>query len=552
MSDINKDRREFIKGTGAVAAGVTLAAALPGVADAQATAPAAADFDIDKTFAGFMKDIGGSASDGGGKVTFTGREPILRSHFRIASSMAIPAMAAGVGAAAIWKDRTGEGQDLRVDLRESVYNVNPLLTLIMQARMKKGVLPADDAVARNFSFVPTVNGNWYQAPLAQGNPISFGIFPAKDGRYVTITGVYPHLMDRALKMLNVAPTREAIAGAIKQRTAAELEEAMVKTRTVGAIHRTSEEWAAHPQGKYLAGVPLIEIVKVADGDPVPYTKDPTQPLSGIRALSLTHVIAGNCAARTLAEQGAEVLHVARDQAFEHEGLVTDVTVGMRSTFMNLRQPNHVQALQALLPKADVFIESFSGRGIERLGFGVEEVAKRRPGIVYLSLRCYGWDGPWRDKAGFDMEGLTVSGYTFAEGGRRTPSYGASYGTTEEDGKALPAFPPTMVLNDYIAGYLGASGIIAALRRRAKEGGSYHVRISLTRAAMWYQSLGRFANTDFVPGPDQVMVPPETITRQTPYGEIHRLAPQVKLSKTPGRWRDPLVAVRGGDRPLWQV
>jgi len=108
-----------------------------------------------------------------------------------------------------------------------------------------------------------------------------------------------------------------------------------------------------------------------------------------------------------------------------------------------------------------------------------------------------------------------------------------------------------VLNDYIAGYLGASGIIAALRRRAKEGGSYHVRISLTRAAMWYQSLGRFASTDFVPGPDQVMVPPETITRQTPYGEIHRLAPQVKLSKTPGRWRDPLVAVRGGDRPLWQ-
>ena len=91
----------------------------------------------------------------------------------------------------------------------------------------------------------------------------------------------------------------------------------------------------------------------------------------------------------------------------------------------------------------------------------------------------------------------------------------------------------------------------ALRRRAKEGGSYHVRVSLTRAAMWYQSLGRFAGTDFTPGADQVMVPPETITRQTPYGEIHRLAPQVKFSKTPGRWRDPLVAVRGGDRPEWQ-
>jgi crotonobetainyl-CoA:carnitine CoA-transferase CaiB-like acyl-CoA transferase len=551
MSDINKDRREFIKDSGALAAGVALAAALPGVADAQATAPAAADFDIDRTFAGFMQDLGHSATDGGGTVKFTGRDPILRSHFRIASSMAIPAMAAGVGAAAIWKDRTGEGQDLRVDLRESVYNVNPLMTIIMGARRQMGQIPADDAVARNFSFVPTVNGNWYQAPLAQGNPISFGIFPTKDGRFATITGVYPHLMDRALKMLKVPPTREAIAGAIKQRTAAEVEDAMLKTRTVGAIHRTTEEWAAHPQGKYLSGVPLIEIVKVGDADPVPYTKNPTQPLSGIRALSLTHVIAGSCAARTLAEQGAEVLHIARDQAFEHEGLVTDVNVGMRSTFMNLRQPNHVQALQALLPNTDVFIESFSGRAIERLGFGVEEVAKRRPGIVYLSLRCYGWDGPWRDVAGFDMEGLTVSGYTFAEGGRRSPSYGPSYGTTEVDGRGLPAFPPTMVLNDYILGYVAAAGVAAALRRRAKEGGSYHVRVSLTRAAMWYQSLGRFAGTDFVPGPDQVMVPPETITRQTPYGEIHRLAPQVKLSKTPGRWRDPLVAVRGGDRPVWQ-
>lgn len=116
---------------------------------------------------------------------------------------------------------------------------------------------------------------------------------------------------------------------------------------------------------------------------------------------------------------------------------------------------------------------------------------------------------------------------------------------------MPAFPPTLVINDYIAGYLGASGVLAALRRRAKEGGSYHVRVSLTRAAMWYQSLGMFDRTDFVPGPNQIMVPPETIVRATPYGEIQRLAPLVKLSKTPGRWRDPLVAVRGGDRPVWE-
>jgi hypothetical protein len=115
-------RRELMHGVGAVALSAAFASTLSGAAHA-ASDPAS--FDIDKAFSDFMADIGGSPADGGGTVTFTGRDPILRSHFRIGTSMALPAMAAGVGAAAIWKDRTGEGQDLRIDLREAVYNVNP-------------------------------------------------------------------------------------------------------------------------------------------------------------------------------------------------------------------------------------------------------------------------------------------------------------------------------------------------------------------------------------------------------------------------------------------
>jgi hypothetical protein len=107
------------------------------------------------------------------------------------------------------------------------------------------------------------------------------------------------------------------------------------------------------------------------------------------------------------------------------------------------------------------------------------------------------------------------------------------------------------MNDYIAGYLGACGVIAALRRRASEGGSYHVRVSLTRAAMWYASLGKFPDVAFdLSGPDNRMISPEYMVGQTPYGEVRRLGPQVKLSHTPGRWRTPLVAVRGGDSVNW--
>jgi crotonobetainyl-CoA:carnitine CoA-transferase CaiB-like acyl-CoA transferase len=282
----------------------------------------------------------------------------------------------------------------------------------------------------------------------------------------------------------------------------------------------------------LAKAPLIEIEKIGDSDIKPYSKDPRQPLSGVKTLASTYVIAGSCAARTLAEYGSEVLHVARAQSFEHPLFWADLNIGMRSTFMDLRRSEQAQALSALLADADVFIESFSGRAIERLGFGAEEVAKKKPGIIYVSLRCYGWDGPWRDRGGFDMEALTLTGYTMAEGRAGEPSFGSVY-PESEDPPGSPAFPPTLVLNDYIAGYVAAAGIMAALRRRAQEGGSYHVRVSLARAAMWYQSLGTFPATDFDPAqPDHRMIGPDSITRKTAYGEVHRLAPQVKLSETP--------------------
>jgi crotonobetainyl-CoA:carnitine CoA-transferase CaiB-like acyl-CoA transferase len=268
---------------------------------------------------------------------------------------------------------------------------------------------------------------------------------------------------------------------------------------------------------------------------VPWAADPTQPLSGLKVISNTHVIAGTCSSRTLAEYGAHVLHIARDQAFEHEGLVIDVNVGMRSAFVDLRNPEQNKRLKGLVPETDVFVENFRLGALDRLGFGPEELANGHKGIVYLSCNANSMTGPWAKRGGFDMEGLSTSGFTLEEG----------------SGTGKPRFPPTLVMNDYIAGYLGACGVIAALRRRAKEGGSYHVRFSLTRAAMWYASLGKFPDTKFdLSGPDNRLISPEILEADTPYGRVRRLGPQVKLSRTPGRWRTPLVAVRGADPVAW--
>jgi TAT (twin-arginine translocation) pathway signal sequence len=185
-------RRELLKGTGMAVAAAALAAS----SSSPSVAASGSDFSIDKAFADFMQNIGGAPDDAGGTVTFTGRDPILRSHFRIGTSMALPAMAAGVGAAAIWKDRTGQGQDLKVDVREAVYGVNPLLTPIMQHRIAAGIVPADDPVPRSFTFTPTINGRFYQAPLGLGNPFSFVPFATKDGRWVNVTGAYPPRTER--------------------------------------------------------------------------------------------------------------------------------------------------------------------------------------------------------------------------------------------------------------------------------------------------------------------------------------------------------------------
>ena len=135
------NRREFVQATGYAALGATLTSKLSGTGQAP---PPAANFDIEQSFAAFMKGLDQTPSDGGGTVTFTGKDPILHSHFLIGSCMAIPAMAAGVGAAAIWKERTGQGQDVKIDLREAVYNTMPAIAIIMQKKRAFGLFDPDD------------------------------------------------------------------------------------------------------------------------------------------------------------------------------------------------------------------------------------------------------------------------------------------------------------------------------------------------------------------------------------------------------------------------
>ena len=143
----------------------------------------------------------------------------------------------------------------------------------------------------------------------------------------------------------------------------------------------------------------------------------------------------------------------------------------------------------------------------------------------------------------------------------------------EGAKGMPSMPPTALINDYITGYMGAAGATAALLKRARQGGSYHVTVSLTRCAMWYQSLGLVpeaerafarnpiqdiwtsARTDLAKAMQDLklrLLEPAVLIRDTPLGEVRRLAPAVAYSTTPAGWGDPILVPRGSSMPEWRT
>jgi hypothetical protein len=152
-------RRDVLQSGGTAALGSVLAA----IASSATEAASDDQFSIDAAFAAFMRDIGGTPSDAGGAVTFTGRDPILRSHFRLGACMAIPAMAGGVGAAAVWRERTGQAQELTIDLRQALYGIAPWARFLADYNIAAGTLPPD-WLPPEWTWIPTLNGRPLQGP----------------------------------------------------------------------------------------------------------------------------------------------------------------------------------------------------------------------------------------------------------------------------------------------------------------------------------------------------------------------------------------------------
>lgn len=322
-------------------------------------------------------------------LTATGTDPVIRSRMRYGAATASALAAQGLAIAAIWAQRSGRWQSVSVDLARSVHL--GLRTTLNLRQNGHGFDVGSRSRASNF-FVTRDQRHIY---LLRNN-----------GRG-TIT-------EDLIGLLRCPNSTEGIAAAVSDWHSLDLEEALAAARLPGVIARTVDEWRAHPQGSLLAAEPGFGLHRIGDAPPEPFAPA-ERPLAGLRVLDVSHVIAGPAAGRLLAEQGAEVLHISRPGERETQQIIMDLGFGKRDAYLDLDQPADRAQLARLVAKADVFIDSWRPGALARRGFSAAQVAALRPGIVHVSISCYGDRGPWASRGGYEPIGQAVSGLSIREG-----------------------------------------------------------------------------------------------------------------------------------------
>lgn len=438
----------------------------------------------------------------------TGSDPVLPTRFRLGAAAAAAIGAVAAGAAVVWQRRGGLPQTIDIDLRRAAASLTSFRHLRLNDR---------------------------PFPVQQGDVPTMAIYRCADGRWIHLHGALPHLRDGTLKLLGCADERAAIAAKVSAWTSQDLEDALAAAGQCGAILRTAEEWAAHPQGQAVAAAPLVELIRIGDA-PVLRPSTSERPLSGFRVLDLTRILAGPTCGRTLAEHGADVLRISSPALPDIPLFVPDTSHGKRSAYLDLDTAVARQSLERLIDGADVFSQGYRSGSLAARGFGPDELACRKPGIVVVSINAYGHDGPWAARRGWEQLAQSCSGVALMHSGCPPES--------DAEPSVIPAAPA-----DYCTGYLAALGTIMALLRRMNEGGSWHVRVSLTRTAMWMRDLGLCPQGTARDALTRDEIERWSLTRDTDWGRLSFLGPVAALSATPARWDLP-AANLGAHPPTW--
>jgi crotonobetainyl-CoA:carnitine CoA-transferase CaiB-like acyl-CoA transferase len=459
------------------------------------------------------------------RLTVTGPAHVLPSVFPVTAVAAGTIAAATLAAAELWRARGGPTSPVAVDTRHAAF------------------------ACRSEQFVETLDhdlgGLW--------DPVS-GVYAASDGWIRLHTNFRRH-RNAALKVLGLPTSeserallgRDQVASAVARWRALGLEEAVHRDGGCTAVLRSAPQWRATPQARALAARPRValmplggedgEVRRGPGGGDGAAADPPARPLAGLRVVDLTRVIAGPVAGRLLAAYGADVVRVDGPDAEDSARLIADTTVGKRSAVLDLQDTGVDRGrFERLVAGADVVLCGYRPGALDALGYGPEELAKRRPGVVVGELSAYGGVGPWGQRRGFDSLVQMVSG--IADEGRRAAGV--------DTPRPLPA-----QLLDHATGYLLAAGVLAGLARRraAGRGGGWLVQVSLARTAGWIDALPRAGAADIEDGARELPVE-LGVDLDGPLGRSRHVAcPGLIVGAAPA-WPTGPVPL-GHDAPTWE-
>lgn len=454
------------------------------------------------------------------EINVEGCDPFFRSPFRFGETAAGALAARAVAANDIWEMKTGRRQKitLSVDAAAATCLGGTAQTRRKEADGSYKGIEASDALKHMVSITQP----WKCA----------------DGRWFLPHFNLPHLEKKVLDVLGCEGTPEAVAGAVSKWNSNDLDKAIYEAGATGGIVFTKEEWSEHPHGKHLAAIPVVSITKMGDTDPIPLPEGGDQPLSGIRVMELCRILAGPTCGISMAEHGADVLMITAPQLPQVPNFVRDVSHGKRSCFLDYTKSEDAARMHELLQDADIFLEGYRPGSMERHGFGAESLIKEKPGLIYVSVDCFGPGGVYSDRAGWDQVAQAVTGIAITEG--------------ELENAGQPKLTPVYAC-DFLTGFLGAFGAMVALKKRAEEGGSYMVHVSLCQSAMLLQREGLVEGFENAPG----QLDEETFEKYavcddgTVYGDLKTLGPVIRMSETKPGW-DGTTPELGSGTACWKA
>ena len=442
------------------------------------------------------KDLPAAAKEAAKRTTFVGSpEPSLPINWRFAEAVAsLKGLEASLVNALIHQKYGTELQNVTIDtdhatlfiMTAGIWTIDPDGLNISAINLRK---PPPEL----HKFFP--NGDIHRSHATIHRALATNIYCCKDGRYYNLHGDMnpdpaldaiglPHDMEHADRHAGIKVFQEAM----DKITSEDLQQRCDATyRQSGSTCLSVEEFNASEHGQANKHVGLWEIYDRPNSEQTPSwwpsisTTGVSRPLAGLKVVDLTRVIAAPAVTRGLAELGASVMRITSPNLPDVTGLHPDLNWGKWNCSLDLKDPAAREKLKALILDADVVVSGYRPGSLDKYGFGqqgVIDLCKNRDrGIISARENCYGWNGPWSTRSGWQQISDAVCGCS------------DGFGKAMGHGKAVqPIFPHS----DYCTGLSGTCAIMIALMRRAEKGGSYAIDLALNYYTTWLvNSVGSY-------------------------------------------------------------